>query len=704
MSYQRKSGLVTRDRGALIGLVVCLALVVTPALSQDKAEATSDSEERFSEEIFVEGSAGTAARSASIAAKVDVPLRLTPASVSVVTRALSTEQNSVTLTDALRNVSGVNVHTNAGVNDFFLIRGFDSLSGGLVLTDGVAEPEATFYQLYNVERVEVLKGPGGFLYGGNPLAGTVNLLRVKPASRKFWRAGVGAGSYDTVRGRFDVNFADNDGRARFRLNGMAHDSEGYRDDKDNNSFALNPVLDLSLGRSGELRFDVEVMENEYSPDVGLPISGAMSFDLPRKRSYQSPFDFSVQDVTRLRVDWESMIGGSLSLHNKVYSSELDWRSDGTIFNGVFPIQTGDLFLFRILIPLDDRQLFIGDQFEAELTTMKHSWLFGLEITERRDEFQIDVTGLPPISLFDPVETATSPGPPIPGFSQFGDSRRQVIAPYFLDRVQVSDQFQVFWGARLDMMEFEDRFAGVVRDDDEVSPLLGLVYSPSPRVATYLNLGRSFSPPSTRASGELEPEESEQIEIGLKGDITRRMQGSLSLYHLERQNMAIFDDNGFTAQIGTQRSQGVEAELAGAIGGLHYQLACSYNDSELVEFNELLLIPPFFTPLLLDRSGNDPAFAPRDTWNFWIAKTFANGIGVGGGGRYVGSHFIAEDNVFKVEDALSFDASVFWDRDQWRLALNLKNITDEEYDTRGFGSTSVIPAAGTSVFVSLDFRQ
>ena len=336
MSHQRKSGLVTRDREALIGLVVCLALVVTPALSQEKAEATSDSEERFSEEIFVEGSAGTAARAASVAAKVDVPLRLTPASVSVVTRALSTEQNSVTLTDALRNVSGANVHTNAGVNDFFLIRGFDSLSGGLVLTDGVAEPEATFYQLYNVERVEVLKGPGGFLYGGNPLAGTVNLLRVKPANRKFWSAGVGAGSYDTVRGHFDVNFADSDGRARFRLNGMAHDSEGYRDDKDNNSFALNPVLDLSLGRSGELRFDVEVMENEYSPDVGLPISGAMSFDLPRRRSYQSPFDFSVQDVTRLRVDWESMIGGSLSLHNKVYSSELDWRSDGTIFNGVFP--------------------------------------------------------------------------------------------------------------------------------------------------------------------------------------------------------------------------------------------------------------------------------------------------------------------------------------------------------------------------------
>ena len=76
-----------------------------------------------------------------------------------------------------------NVQTVFGVTDFFIIRGFDSLSSGLVLTDGVAEPEATFYHLYNVERVEVLKDPGAFLYGGNPLSGSVNLTRKQPVFR-----------------------------------------------------------------------------------------------------------------------------------------------------------------------------------------------------------------------------------------------------------------------------------------------------------------------------------------------------------------------------------------------------------------------------------------------------------------------------------------------------------------------------------------
>ena len=68
-----------------------------------------------------------------------------------------------------------------------MIRGFDSLSSGLVLTDGVPEPESTFYPLYNVRQVEVMKGPTAFLYGGNPLAGAVHLVRKQPQPRRFAR-------------------------------------------------------------------------------------------------------------------------------------------------------------------------------------------------------------------------------------------------------------------------------------------------------------------------------------------------------------------------------------------------------------------------------------------------------------------------------------------------------------------------------------
>lgn len=91
----------------------------------------------------------------TISTKTPLPLWSTPASVGVVTSSLFVSQDSLILGDALKNISGVNVQTGFGVHDFFIIRGFDSLTNGLVLTDGALEPEVTFYNLYNIDRIEV---------------------------------------------------------------------------------------------------------------------------------------------------------------------------------------------------------------------------------------------------------------------------------------------------------------------------------------------------------------------------------------------------------------------------------------------------------------------------------------------------------------------------------------------------------------------
>ena len=240
----------------------------------------------------------------------------------------------------------------------------------------------------------------------------------------------------------------------------------------------------------------------------------------------------------------------------------------------------------------------------------------------------------------------------------------------------------------------------------MSPFLGLTFAPIATLTGYLNAGRSAAPPSTRAAGSLEPETSEQLELGFKKVFfSGRMHLTVAAYQLEREDIAIFDDNGFTAQTGSQRSRGVEVELAGSLGdGFRYQIACARSASELTEFNELIFVPPTFAPVVLDRSGNDPAFAPEDLWNFWIAKTWSSGFGVGGGGRLVGEQFIAEDNVFTIDQALTFDATAFYDFDDWKLALNVTNLGDEEYEKRGFSSTSIIPAEGTAAMLTISYRK
>ena len=160
-----------------IAFVLVPALAwAAPARAQEEPRPEADTL-RFESSVEVQAPLTAEPTASTVATRLPAPPRDLPLSVASVARPLLDEQAALGLGDALENVSGVNVATGFGVFDFFVIRGFDSLTGGLVLTDGLPEPESTFYPMYNVRQVEVLKGPGSFLLGGNSLAGAVQLDR-----------------------------------------------------------------------------------------------------------------------------------------------------------------------------------------------------------------------------------------------------------------------------------------------------------------------------------------------------------------------------------------------------------------------------------------------------------------------------------------------------------------------------------------------
>lgn len=657
------------------------------------------------------------------AAKMATPLQLTPASVSVVTSALFESQDAVILGEALRNASGINSQTGYGVFDYLIIRGFESLSNGLVLTDGAAEPEVTFYNLYNLERVEVLKGPGAFLYGGNPLAGTINLVRKQPVFDNFLHASGSAGQFQAYRGTLDLGLSRRASNMAFRLNGLWQDAENYRDDKNNKNLSINPALLWQPGERLSLGVNFEYVDNEFRSDVGLPVYNGAVVDVPRTRSYQSPFDISDQKIARGRVDFNALLGDNITLRNKFYYTDLDWTSNGTLFNAVIPnAQGGPEALSRSLTLLNDRQKLFGNQLEAVLDlrtgTIKHKLLTGFEISRLQDDFTLDVAsldflaGLPPISLFNPVELAQPPGfdPKqylYPNQSQQGETRSDVFAPYVVDQISFSEKVHVLLGGRYDNISFEDQKTATTREYNKFSPMGGVAFSPTTSFSVYASAGQAFAPPSTLTVGEREAEESTQFEVGVKHRYyDGRLNTTLAVYQLEKKNIAIPDQTGITKQNGDQRSRGVELEAA-AQPGRNWQLFFNYayNDAELTRFSEYVLVDPINNfGLYYDRSGNAPAFAPRHLLNFWTNKELKNGLGIGGGTRYIGKQFAAEDNAFAIDAALVFDAIVYYRFGPWRASVNFKNLTDQKYETRGFSTpfaTSVTPANPFAVYGGLE---
>jgi TonB-dependent siderophore receptor len=677
---------------------------------QEKKDPQSKATPAVSEYVFVEGSLPYVPRSNTIVTKLPIERRLTPTNVGFVTEPLAREQFDRILGDALVNVSNVNVQTQSGVADFFYIRGFDSLSSGLVLFDGAPEPEATFYQMYNVELVEVLKGPGGFLYGRNPLAGAVNVVRKQPLPANLFLASGSFGSYDNYEGAFDWNYGSLERSVDFRVNGLLRSQGSHRDGKEGRTTAINPTLGFRFGDKGRLNLSFEYLDLEYIPDAGVPVVQGAVLPVDASTNYQSSFDDSAQEIFRFQADYEWRVSERFSIRDKFYQRSLDWASAATLLSGVIPTGPSSSSVIRAFAELDDRQSFTGNQIEGvldlETGEVRHSLLAGFELARYRDEFTLGAGLLPLVDSLQPVDPGL-PAFPLPGQSQAGDSRSIVAAPYVLDQIRFGQKLNVLLGGRFDGIDFQDDVSGRTRDDGEFSPMAGVVFAPTSELSFYGNYTRAFAPPSARVVGELVPERGTQIEGGVKTRFSSwNTETVLAVYQLERENIPIPDDNGFTQQTGNQRSRGFEIDVAAQpAASLRAFLSYAYNDAELTEFAELVqisLAPPAY--VTLDRSGNTPAFAPDHVMNLWLSKDLTSRFGIGGGARYVSSQFIAEDNGFAIDGVLTFDATAFYRLGDFQLRVNLKNLTDREYYMRGFGSSSVIPAPPFTAYFGFDYRM
>jgi TonB-dependent siderophore receptor len=620
---------------------------------------------------------------------------------SLVTAEVNQRQLNVDLKDSLKNVAGVTTHSGNGVHDFFVVRGFDSLDGATIFTEGVWEPEVSVYDLYNIEAVHVLKGPGSFHFGGNSLAGSVNLIRKKPV---FGQTGgeleTTIGSYSTFRAVVHGNLA-HDANHASSLNAMYETSDGYREGMDSEKYAFNPSLRLKVGTRSEALISAEYAHYAFTPDAGIPTLGPTLVDVDRKRSFQNKGEYSDQDLYRVSLDLRTDLGPDTMMRNKTYFTSLDWDSSGSIFAGFVAFGAGGepspRTLSRYQPVLTDEQRVYGHELELQREMGMHTFSIGGEYTRIEDTFLLTIN---PTTNIDVPTGFQSPAflPPQPENS--GDAEVDIFSTYATGRTEWSDQFATVIGGRVDWIDFDDGLQNISRSDTEFSPFGGLLFHVHPKMTLFANASRGFAPPSTQTQGERgKPEESIQYEGGVKfacDDCGTSLQ--LAVFNLERDDIAIPDTSGVTSQTGSQESNGVELEFTQRVCEF-FSLAGSYAylDSELNDFAERL------GPFVLDRSGATAAFAPEHVAQLWADIKFGGGLGVATGVRYVGEQFISPDNSYQIEDYAQWDGQVYFEQKDWRAAMTVKNITDEDILGRGTGSTSVRPENGTSVYGTLSLK-
>ena len=617
---------------------------------------------------------------ASTATRTDTPILDIPASIQVIPQQVLEDQQITNIVDALSNVSGVSADSDRGVFTDISIRGFSQTP---ILLDGFrlfgsTTPEETAY----LERIEVLRGPASILFGEVQPGGVVNFVTKKPTAEPSYNIELQAGSFGLIRPRVDLSGPlSDDGRLLYRLNAVYNREDGFRDfDTDYERFFVAPVVTWQIGDRTDLRVSLDYLDEELPFDSGLVAftNGDGVADIPFDRITNEPDDINRREFLNVGYSLEHRFSDNWTLRNAFRYTEQD-RSADVALPFDFDQTTNIVTRFFAAQDEDVASYSLQANVVGEFATgsIDHTLLAGTDLNLSFNEGAtfLDFTPLP-LNIFDP-EYGTVPRPDRDDLTFiFGeDSETRRLGIYLQDQIAFGDSLILLAGLRYDTVSTEDSLNNTDGDSNAVSPRVGIVYQPIEPLSLYASYSRSFTPSfSLNAEGELlEPERGEGYEVGVKTELLEgALFASLAYFNITRQNVATSDPAvlGASVATGEQSSQGIELDLRGKIlPGWNWLASYSYIDAEVTEDNDIPV-------------GNDLPGVPKNSASLWttyeIQSGDLQGLGFGLGFNFVGERAGDRANTFEVDSYFITNAAVFYERKNWRAALNFRNIFDVEF--------------------------
>jgi iron complex outermembrane receptor protein len=702
----------------LAGLLATLIMQPVGVMAQEKTPAETTEQKKEEEKPFVLPpviviAPGYRVESATTGAKTDTPLIETPQSISVITRERLDDQKVDSVSEALLYTPGVSGTDRDERTDFFVIRGFDPTETGLY-RDGLqlksSGPALFRFDSHGVEKIEVLRGPASVLYGQMNPGGLVNIVTKRPTAEPLRNIELEGGRFGRLQGSFDLGGPiDREKTLLYRLVGRGRDSDSYVDFVKDDRVFIAPALTWRPNANTTLTF----LGHYQVDDTGtvrqfLPASGTFRKNphgkIPRRRFAGEPkfedFDRHQYSIGYL---FEHRPTGTWTLRQNLRYDRLDLDYE-TLFGFGLQADQRTLNRFSFVAKPDTNAFALDSQAQGQFTTgpLRHTLLFGLDYQlyglNNRSGFAFDA---PPIDLFNPVYGQPVTRPP---FTTKTKRDQDQIGVYFQDQMKLFEQWVLVLGGRHDWADSDtrNRIANTKTSqaDRDFTWRAGLVYLSDIGLAPYFSYAQSFLPVvGTNLFGEpFKPETGEQFEVGLKYQPPGvNAFVTVAYYDLRRQNVLTPDpSNPFNQiQTGEVRSRGVEWEgVASLAPGLNLIASYTYMDAEVTKSNAA-------------DKGKRPLSAPAHMASIWADYTVQGGVfaglGLGAGVRFVGSAPGDSANTFRVPSYTVADAGIHYDWRGFRLAVNAKNLSDNDYVSSCIFASSCLYGAPLNVTASLRYR-
>ncbi|UIJ72142.1 TonB-dependent siderophore receptor [Aurantimonas sp. HBX-1] len=651
---------------------------------------------------------GYVARDTTTGAKTDTPLIEVPQSVSVLGREELDDRGVQKVDEALRYTPGVftQPYGSDTDTDWFYIRGFNATQTGVYL-DSLNLYSYAFggfiIDPFQLERIEVMRGPASVLYGGSNPGGLVNSISKRATGERIRYIEGGINDDPNGYGAFDIgDRLTEDGVWSYRLLGKLKGGETDTDYADNfrgfiaPNLTWSPDADTRLNLYATYQYDDQRHVNGFLPYVGSVVDAPFG-RIGRDLYYSEPdLDTFENKQFTLGYEFETAVTDAITLTSNTRYGRVEREEYGPYFNGYynpntapdqyqggfFNPETPDSLLYRVNFSHDTTvDNFTTDNratFEFATGAVAHTLMTGIDYKYFGID-QVQSSGAAdPLNPTNPNYTNDLPALWAPYLDETIDLNQ--LGVYVQDQAKFGDGFILTLNGRYDevWIDRDDRSsfdADYDSREGSFSGRAGLGYEFANGLVPYVSVSRFFNPQiGTDANGEgVVPEEGEQYEVGVKYEPSF-LDGvfTASLFDLTRRNTLQSIAPLYIPQtIGEINSRGVELEAK-------------------VNLDESWRVTGAFTAYDLtiekdanpDIVGNRPYLVPEVLASAWLDYTVQHGtlkgLGLGGGIRYIGDSYADNENTLKVPDATVFDAAIRYDRDDWGVSLNVNNVFDKEY--------------------------
>ena len=621
------------------------------------------------------------------------PIIDVPQSLSIVTSDEIALRGFTAIGQIIDYTPGVNTSQGEGHRDAVVFRGVRSTADFFI--DGVRDDVQYYRPLYNLEQVEILRGPNALLFGRGGTGGILNRVTKKGVlGETFTGYQLGVDTFGAFDGSVDVNVAASD-TAAVRVNALYENLDNHRDFYDGERIGFNPTARVELRPGTLLDISYEYADHDRFIDRGIPTGAdGEPVDGFADIVFGDP-ELNVLDLEAhiLRATLQHEFGGNLKANISGFYGDYDKLYSNFYASGYDAANTPDVVTLDGYVDTTQRRnLILSGNLVNEFATGRvgHTVIAGVEFIDTdsdqdrfnafwnttEDDNEI-FTIARPLALSGGVgvnadgETTTN---------DFGADLNDdthvdlnVVSAYLQDEIHLSDMFDVILGARFDRFDIEVLNVPAsetrTRTDTEFSPRLGLVFKPQENISLYGSFSETFLPRSgeqfANINGDadrLDPDMFTNLEAGLKWDFAGGLSLTAAVFEVRQESPVVSDQDASTFDIIETTVNGAEIQLKGQVTDDWFISAgYSYLDGE--QANGTLR----------------PRELPEHMVSVWNAYQVTDALGLGVGFTYQDESFINNANTAVLPSYARFDAAAWYDvSDDLRLQLNVENLTDELY--------------------------